>query len=335
MSKPTIVCLTPVKNEAWILDRFLKCASLWADHIIIADQQSDDGSREIALKYSKVILIDNSSPSFNEPERQKILINTARHLPEPRLLIALDADEILTANFINSPEWNTILQAKPGTIIQFQRVELRQDMVSCWNAKSDFPCGFIDDGSQHDGQEIHSIRIPMPALSPKIILNEIKVLHYQYTDWKRTKSKHRYYQCWERLNRPEHRAIDLYRLYHHMDVMTDNQIYRFPKEWLSFYEQQGIDMTSTYCEPFFWWDKEILAWLDKYGANTFKRQNIWDVDWAVLLAEKINRDGSIENYRDPRSTFDKYVHRWLAKTQSIQYQRRVKLIEKILSFFGW
>ncbi|MDR1737564.1 MAG: hypothetical protein LBR66_01915 [Candidatus Symbiothrix sp.] len=27
--KPAIICLTPVKNEAWILDRFLTAASLW------------------------------------------------------------------------------------------------------------------------------------------------------------------------------------------------------------------------------------------------------------------------------------------------------------------
>ena len=41
VDKPTVVCLTPVKNEAWILDRFLKCAGLWAEHIIIADQGAD------------------------------------------------------------------------------------------------------------------------------------------------------------------------------------------------------------------------------------------------------------------------------------------------------
>lgn len=41
--KPIINYLTPVRNEVWILDRFLKAASFWADHIIIADQMSTDG----------------------------------------------------------------------------------------------------------------------------------------------------------------------------------------------------------------------------------------------------------------------------------------------------
>ena len=101
----TLVCLTPVKNESWILHRFLKSASLWADHIIIADQNSTDNSREIALQYSKVILIENNAEEFNEPERQKLLIDKAREIEGKRVIIALDADEMLTSNFLTSPEW--------------------------------------------------------------------------------------------------------------------------------------------------------------------------------------------------------------------------------------
>ena len=63
---PKIICLTPVRNESWILEKFLKCASLWADIIIIADQESDDGSREIAKNFEKVKLVDNKSGYFSE-----------------------------------------------------------------------------------------------------------------------------------------------------------------------------------------------------------------------------------------------------------------------------
>ena len=88
MDKPVVICLTPVRNEEWILDRFLRCASLWADHIIVADQGSDDRSREIARSFPKVTLIRNDSAEFNEPERQKMLIDAARQIPGPRLLIS-------------------------------------------------------------------------------------------------------------------------------------------------------------------------------------------------------------------------------------------------------
>ena len=59
--RPTIIVITPVRNEAWVLRAFLEATSLWADYIIIADQMSTDGSREIAKKYPKVVLIDNDN----------------------------------------------------------------------------------------------------------------------------------------------------------------------------------------------------------------------------------------------------------------------------------
>jgi hypothetical protein len=37
MSDATVICIVPVKNEAWILGNFLTCAQKWADHIIVAD----------------------------------------------------------------------------------------------------------------------------------------------------------------------------------------------------------------------------------------------------------------------------------------------------------
>lgn len=54
-----MIVLTPVFNEAWILPAFLIAMSLWADYIIIADQMSTDGSREIYKEFEKVIVINN------------------------------------------------------------------------------------------------------------------------------------------------------------------------------------------------------------------------------------------------------------------------------------
>ena len=41
---PKIIVVTPIKNEDWILDRFLSVTSQFADLIIIADQNSTDKS---------------------------------------------------------------------------------------------------------------------------------------------------------------------------------------------------------------------------------------------------------------------------------------------------
>src|SRR5437016_10395582 len=76
-----LICVTPVRNEAWVLERFLQCASLWADQIVIADQMSDDGSREIAARFPKVILVDNPSTEYNEGEYHRLLLERARQIP--------------------------------------------------------------------------------------------------------------------------------------------------------------------------------------------------------------------------------------------------------------
>ena len=99
-NQPLIVCLTPVKNEAWVLDRFLQCASHWADHIIIADQGSTDGSQEIAKKYPKVMLVENKEKQFQGTGMRKLLLHESRKIPGSKLLIALDADEILPLSLL-------------------------------------------------------------------------------------------------------------------------------------------------------------------------------------------------------------------------------------------
>ena len=98
-NRPKIVVLTPVRNEAWILRRFLAVSSAFADQIIVADQHSTDESRDICRGFPKVWLIENAATEYNEWARQKLLIEEARRrVPSPRILLALDADEILAAD---------------------------------------------------------------------------------------------------------------------------------------------------------------------------------------------------------------------------------------------
>ena len=343
MAAPKIICLTPVKNEVWILDRFLKCASLWADHIIVADQSSDDGSREIALSYPKVILVDNLSPTFNGYEMRKVAHDAARRIPGPRLLIALDADEMLTANFQDSPEWNTVLQAPMGCVIRFQWPIILSDFRTYWMPRIDYAYGFMDDGSEYEGTKIHESRIPRPVQASTITLRDIKVMHYVGVDSEKWKSKHRWYQCWECLNQPQNRPIRIYRRYHRNDVVPVNEIKPMPKEWLSGYEQQGIDMTSIRREGFFNTDKQVLEFLVEHGPARFKRIAIWDVNWTALYKKNNPHDPPVE-FRDPRNRFEKIVHYWLRQTQ-YQYQFTyfsghrpsivTRIIQSILKCFGW
>ena len=334
MTKPTFICVTPVKNEAWILDRFLECASTWADHIVVADQHSDDGSRDIARRYDKVTLVNNDSPRYDEDARQKLLLREARRLPAPgrRIIIALDADEMLTANWMDSPEWSRLQRAPAGTVLRFQWINVTPDLQHHWRPDDDIPFGFVDDGAGHEGQAIHSPRLPVPSGAPSLVMRDIAVLHYQYTNWTRMKSKQRWYQCWERLQHPEKRPITLYRQYHHMDAARA-AAEPLQEQWLKGYQDAGIDMTSTLCEGTSLWDEKVSQLLEENGTAPFRKLDVWDVDYGALrrrTGRSVN--GALD---DPRSPFEKAVHAWLARTQPRAARLGVRATQKLLQLAGW
>lgn len=105
-----------------------------ADYIVIADQQSTDGSREVARRFEKVVLVDNPHEAYDEGARQRLLIDSARQLPVSgkRILIALDADEMFSANWMESPEWQQLLAAPPGTVLYFRWANIGPDVACAW-----------------------------------------------------------------------------------------------------------------------------------------------------------------------------------------------------------
>lgn len=65
--QPNLVVLTPVRNEAWILPRFLTVTAKLADAIIVLDQNSTDGSVEICQAHPKVHLLRNPTLVMTKP----------------------------------------------------------------------------------------------------------------------------------------------------------------------------------------------------------------------------------------------------------------------------
>jgi glycosyltransferase involved in cell wall biosynthesis len=344
MCKPQVFCLTPVKDEAWILERFLKCASIWADRIIIADQGSTDGSREIAQKSPKVTVIDNPSQGWSEPIRQQMLLGEARRTPGPKILLSLDADEFLTANLLTSPEWDSILSAAPGTVIglQWPEIEVNFSDLSYFYYPTILPVGFVDDGSEHKPQLIHGRRVPMSAHCPMLALTEIKLMHYCLVDIDRFKSRIRWYQCFEHLALKK-KPIELYRYYHKVRCVPPQAIGKVPREWIEGYEERGIDMSSVNRERRYRWDREVLEYFKEHGTAKFRRLAIWDADWATLRDELCPQE-STTRLSDPRSKFDKLVHRWLELSQpdfslyaTPWIGRRIfhNCVQKALGSLGW
>ena len=337
--RPTIVCVTPVKDEAWILERFLKCASTWADRIVVADQQSTDGSRAIAQRFKKVKLIENKIPRYDEAGRQTLLLEAARKVPlvagrKRRLIVALDADELLTANYRESSEWGTILRAAPGTVIAFNWVNVQADFRGGWIPEIDLPLGYMDDGAAHGGSAIHNWRVPTPDGSPRIVCHDIKVLHYQYTDWQRMKSKHRWYQCWEVLNRPGKSAIEIFRMYHHMYAVPITQRIMLHDDWFRGYQKLDIDVTSVTKFATYYWDVQVAEWIAEHGAEKFAKLDIWQLDYEETWRKAKGKEPP-RSLKDPRTAEQKQTIDWLRSTQADATDAAVQQHDAELKAAGW
>jgi glycosyltransferase involved in cell wall biosynthesis len=279
---PKIVVITPVKNEAWILNRFLTVTSQFADYILIADQNSTDESIAICEKYPKVVLIRNRSEDYDEASRQILLIREARNLVKgPRIILALDADEILAANAIGTPGWQAMLKAKPGTILCFEKPELYLTPDLCIRYSEPWPLGYVDDGREHKPKKVHSIRIPQPDGAPKAHIPDVKILHYALARPVAQTSKIRWYSVVENVLKtsPLHRRRFAYPS--NKDYLHGHQPQPSPKEWFTGWEEIGIDMRSIHNQKYYWWDFDVLRYFEKYGPKRFWLEDIWKFDWEA------------------------------------------------------
>ena len=329
-----IICLTPVRNEGWILDRFLRAAEMWADHIVVADQQSTDDSAAVARRFRKVRLIENNCGPYDEGARQRLLLAAAREIDGPKLLVTLDADEFLTPTWHEAPDWQEALQASPGTVFSFDWVNVLPGATSAYIPSEQVPLAFLDDGSNHEGGPIHSRRIPVPVSAPIRPMHGVKVLHLQFTDWQRMKSKQRWYQCWERLNNHRKRPIQIYRQYHRMDAFPPEDVYTIDPMWLQRYGDWGITLGTPVSNTPFWWDEEVLRWIAKHGRERFRRLDIWDVPWAEI-ANELDVAVDPRTVTDPRDRMDRAIHRWLGRTQHGAGKVHVRQLQRVLALLGW
>jgi glycosyltransferase involved in cell wall biosynthesis len=290
--RPSIVVVTPVRNEALNLPRFLAVTSRFADRIVIEDQCSTDGSAALCRRFEKVTLLENPSPVYDEAGRQQRLLRKARELvPGPRIILALDADEILAADAPGSRGWQAMLDAKPGTVLLFEKPDLYQVAEQCIRYDNPWPLGFVDDGSAHQARRIHSIRIPTPPGAPRLAIDDVKVLHYAMLRLDLQASKRRMYCALENV----HRTASFWRRRLAYPLSTDwtrhGRLQPTPEAWFRGWEDAGIDMRSAPRDAYYWTDYEVLKLFDQHGARRFWLDEIWDFDWERCRAAASSAGG--------------------------------------------
>lgn len=316
------ILVMPIKNEEWILEKTLRCASMWADDIIVADQNSTDKTLEICGQFKKVKVIKNEA-RFHSSNVRKLLLDAARQIEGQNVIFSFDADEIPTTHFLQPEFWQKIASLPQGSAIEMQWVNLwrsptqYRDDSSVWS-KSYKVFGFVDDRiSDYDSLNVindHTSRVPSAALQNIVRFDLPKVLHFQFVNWDRLLSKQAYYRVIEYVQKPQGflTALKINKRYFPSKYEGGRKLKAAPADWILGYRQAGIDLENFPEETIYWFDFEVLKYLSKYGIDNFQYLDIWDINWeqkrqvAAHLGQLNSVTGKIV---DPRNFVIKFYHR--------------------------
>ncbi|QSH39037.1 glycosyltransferase family 2 protein [Candidatus Kaiserbacteria bacterium] len=304
------ITLLPVKNEAWILPYTLENFSQFSDHIIIADQHSSDGSREIYKRFPKVSVIDNNSTGASNKIRWRLL-REARKIPGNNLIICLDADELLSPKVVR-----TMKKLSNGKAISFQAnwIQLIEDgtkyrIDGVWkDSVKEF--AFIDDrlSVQYDEKELlidHTARIPSIKTQFKV---EYPILHLHYMAKARSEIKQVWYMCIELLN-----DVKPFRINHRYAAAKFKNIISAPIEskWVENITMPPLDVfADTYAKR----RDEVSDMFVEKGILYFEPLDIWHIpELRDLFIKEVGRE--------PKPSL---APRWLLRLNDIRNALKIK-----------
>jgi glycosyltransferase involved in cell wall biosynthesis len=346
-----LIATIPVRNEDWILERNLQTLSHFCDVIIVADQQSTDMTRQICRRYDKVVIIPNTSPLLDVElsGSRQLMLNAARDHDGKNIVLAVDADEIVTATVLGSAAWQNALDAlQPGRSLLLQWITLWRDPgryrndASVWS--NNWKQFVFRDDRQTDFSrfQMHGPRMPLPFTQEAVRLDEVKVLHYQFVTWHRMLSKQRYYRVLERITSLDKSAVEINDVY----VITRDErnmvLQNVPAEWVAPWQERGIDLEHFAEAPLYWYDVEVLRSFKQYGVQCFAALDIWDVDWEQKRQLALAQDQDEmpdEPINDPRSwslcRYDAYLRENYHAPRLVYYALRVPLGRRLLGWPTW
>lgn len=327
--KPTIIVITPVRNEAWVLDAYLTCTSSWADFIILADQHSDDGTREIAQKYEKVILIDNPTEEWYEYICRTRLLEEAAKIPGDKIIFGLDADEFLSEGFEKTDSWKRIINSKENEIFCFNWLNLFDnfstveytDMHFEWAGHFVASVDVVEEYKKREKHAVHCSRIPcLETTRCKYInVDDFWVVHLAKLNHQKVRQKYDFYQVtWADKNKEKANPINMYRGYSkyypdHLEHLVEPLKLCCKGEVKDYsYLVKTSDYGKHYVE-------EMVKVINREGVDKFAMLCIWDNPY--LKAAGIN----------PRLPFRyKLLHWYLRNTQGVSEKKIVKMLDGML-----
>lgn len=298
------ILVLPVRNEEWILEKTLSCASLWADYIIVADHYSTDSTASILKHFPKVQVVKNEN-QFHTSNVRKTLLDAARKITGPKAIFSFDADEIPTADILDESFWEEVQRLPGGTPIEFLWINL-------WRSVSEYRVdgnlqspqwkvfGFVDDNqAEYTSLNVindHASRTPITGV-PSVRFDQPKVLHFQFVDFERTMAKQAYYRMTEWIQK-EHTWLSALKINLKYFPTKDERGLRLavvPKSWFLGYEQRGVFSPTLSPTPI--WQYEAAGrYFTQYGQDYFAFLDIWDIPWPGIVRSNLLRSRRIHLY---------------------------------------
>jgi hypothetical protein len=286
-----IIALMPVKNEAWILNHTLDYLSSFCDYIIIGDQMSTDGSRDIYKNFQKVKVIDNTE-KFHSNKIRWTLLDEAHKIPGKNILVFLDADEYLDPEFFKTE----IHKYSEGNILEFPWINL-------WKKDDEYRCDgywkeltkqivFIDDRKADYKRNYvlndHTGRTPSSSENKIIKIEEPKIIHTEFLYWKKAQIKQAWYRCNELIqNKKSARKINL----KYRDSKDSRRVKTEKIETQVSFPQINYEVEKD------WRYNEILNWFEEFGVEFFEKIDIWHISTLRnKFVNKLNREPKILTY---------------------------------------
>lgn len=330
INRPALIVVTPVRNEAWVLEAFLTCASSWADHIILTDQHSTDGSREIAAQFPKVTLIDNDAVEMDQAAARLLLFKEVDKIEGDKIVFALDADEFLSKDFETTEGWKRILKSRPNELFSFQWLNLYDDYNHTVPSHHymEWACHFrpgtriADLYRQCEDRSVHEMRVPCLPLEQVsyVEIQDIKFVHLAKLNLLRQRNKDVFYQV-SSVAKLKNRisAVTAFRTYHRpYDVIEELsrtiELYAVGSAENMAHLVRQKDYGQYYID-------EMKAIFKRDGYEKYLKLDIWENPY--LKAEGINPKIPLK-YR--------LLHSYLRKTQPFSNRFVIKVMDKLLKY---
>ena len=293
--------MLPVRNEAWVLEHALTSLSGFCDVVIVSDQGSTDGTRDICRRFPKVVLIE--APKGNEAEQLPArarwrMLDAARGYDGNNFLWCTDADELvspaLARAFIDSSR-DRLTPARavsPRYIHLWKSLRRYRDDLSVygptWKVMAWMDDRRVDFPRDPNRRPLHEPRTPVDDGANPLQAPEVPVLHLQFAVWQRNQMKQAWYRALEWID-GRRTAGDINGQY----AITFEPLFAkttpVPQAWL-----EGVTLpdASIEREPA-WHDAEMLKLFDEKGIEFFEPLEIWHL--PLLRKEFRRRTG-----RQPR-----------------------------------